>query len=350
MSFRKRNFPSASQAKRGALEPARAVEALRLVRGEAALAETRLSVEFLVEAPAGVIVRSRARGFSRGALKLQAIQSVAPTSTARPRSNHGNEHDRWLPRFLFAPGRGRANIRRRVGPDDIRGGSRDMISHAAKTLFFAAMIAGMGAAIPAYGASLPPSGSTAYSGYFACHQLDAVDMGESGSQTVAECVGITKNASDPKLFDNMSARCLEDGEARVGSYKFNGWCAQTDSDGDKLFTSYTGPESGPVAYIGGTGNSRISRSRELGPCTTRRPSRRVNSPSSWSIRSSGRRSEKIGVTVTAEQRLGRRPTIWGPTRAMAVIRHCERAPCPLAARSLKQVRHDLSGILVRVAL
>jgi hypothetical protein len=58
----------------------------------------------------------------------------------------------------------------------------------------------------AYGASLPPSGSTAYSSYFASHQLDAVDMGESGSQIVAECVGITKNASAPKLFDNMSAR------------------------------------------------------------------------------------------------------------------------------------------------
>ena len=33
-----------------------------------------------------------------------------------------------------------------------------------------------------------------------------------------------------------------------------------------------------------------------------------------------------------EQRLGRRPTICGSTRAMAFIRHCERAPCPLAAR------------------
>ena len=173
-----------------------------------------------------------------------------------------------------------------------------MISHAAKTLFFAAMIAGTGAAIPAYGASLPPSGSTAYSGYFACHQLGAVDMGESGSQTVAECVGITKNASDPKLFDNMSARCLEDGEARVGSYKFNGWCAQTDADGDKLFTSYTGPESGPVAYIGGTGKFKNISLEGTGPCTTRRLSRRVNSPSSWSTRSSGRRSEKIGVTMT----------------------------------------------------
>ena len=33
-----------------------------------------------------------------------------------------------------------------------------------------------------------------------------------------------------------------------------------------------------------------------------------------------------------EQRLRRRPTICGSTRAMAFIRHCERAPCPLAAR------------------
>jgi len=128
-----------------------------------------------------------------------------------------------------------------------------MISQIAETLTFAFVIAGLGAAIPAEAAPLPQSGSTSYAAYFACRQLDAIDMGESGSQTVAECVGITKNNSDPKLFDNMSVRCLEDAEARVGGYKFNGWCAQTDADGDKLFTSYTGPESGPVAYIGGTG-------------------------------------------------------------------------------------------------
>jgi hypothetical protein len=127
-----------------------------------------------------------------------------------------------------------------------------MISHI-KTLSFAVMLAGVGATIPAAGAPLPQTGSTSFAGYFACRQLDAIDMGEAGSQSVAECLGITKNNSDPKLFDNMSVRCLEDGEARVGAYKFNGWCAQTDADGDKLFTSYTGPESGPVTYIGGTG-------------------------------------------------------------------------------------------------
>ena len=128
-----------------------------------------------------------------------------------------------------------------------------MISHIMRTLLLAATTVAFGATARAESAAFPPTGSASFSGYFACHQLVAIDMGESGSQTVAECVGITRNVGDPKLFDNMSVRCLEDSEARVGGYKFNGWCAQTDADGDKLFTSYTGPESGPVTYIGGTG-------------------------------------------------------------------------------------------------
>ena len=36
-------------------------------------------------------------------------------------------------------------------------------------------------------------------------------------------------------------------------YKFFGTCIQTDGDGDKLFMTYEGPESGPVEWIGGTG-------------------------------------------------------------------------------------------------
>lgn len=121
------------------------------------------------------------------------------------------------------------------------------------TIALFALLAPVAAAAPALGAPLPADGSTTYAAYFACRQLDSVDMADSGSQTVAECVGITKSNGETKLFDNMSVRCLEDGEARVGEYKFTGWCAQTDGDGDKLFTSYVGPENGPLSYIGGTG-------------------------------------------------------------------------------------------------
>ena len=58
----------ASQAKRGALEPARATEALRLIRGEAGRAEEATFGRILRRGARGVIVRSRARGFSRGGL------------------------------------------------------------------------------------------------------------------------------------------------------------------------------------------------------------------------------------------------------------------------------------------
>jgi hypothetical protein len=115
------------------------------------------------------------------------------------------------------------------------------------------IVAPMIAAAPARSAPLPPAGSAAYAASFACRQLDMIDMGEAGNQSVAECVGISRSTGESKLFDNMSVRCLEDGEARAGSYKFTGWCAQTDGDGDKLFTSYAGSEGGDVAYIGGTG-------------------------------------------------------------------------------------------------
>src|SRR5271166_1335210 len=47
-----------------------------------------------------------------------------------------------------------------------------------------------------------------------------------------------------KLSDNLAIRCLEEARARPEGYKFFGTCVQTDSDGDKLFMTYEGPESG----------------------------------------------------------------------------------------------------------
>jgi hypothetical protein len=128
-----------------------------------------------------------------------------------------------------------------------------MTTHLAETLMFSAMLATFVLAAPADAAPLPESGSTSYTAYFTCRQLANLDMGEVGSQSASECLGITRNSNDSKLFDTMSVRCLEVDEARARAYKFNGSCAQTDADGDKLFTGYIGPESGPIAYFGGTG-------------------------------------------------------------------------------------------------
>jgi hypothetical protein len=74
-----------------------------------------------------------------------------------------------------------------------------------------------------------------------------------GSQTSADCVGIVKNKEGVKTLDNLAIHCLEESRARADGYKFSGTCVETDADGDKIFLTYEGPESGPISLIGGTG-------------------------------------------------------------------------------------------------
>ena len=78
-------------------------------------------------------------------------------------------------------------------------------------------------------------------------------MDSAGSQSSAECLGVVRTRDAAKLLDNLAIRCLEEARARPGGYKFFGTCVQTDGDGDKLFMTYEGPESGPLEWIGGTG-------------------------------------------------------------------------------------------------
>lgn len=100
---------------------------------------------------------------------------------------------------------------------------------------------------------LPKSGSAKLAAYTVCRSLAIVDMGPVGSQSSAECNGVVKTRDGSKLLDNLAIRCLEELRARADGYRFFGACVQTDGDGDKLFMTYEGPESGPVEWIGGTG-------------------------------------------------------------------------------------------------
>jgi hypothetical protein len=99
----------------------------------------------------------------------------------------------------------------------------------------------------------PPSGSAKLAAYTVCHSAVIVDMGPVGSNSSAECVGIVKTTDGSKLLDNLAIRCLEDAKARPEGYAFTGACIHTDGDGDKLFMTYEGPESGDIALLGGTG-------------------------------------------------------------------------------------------------
>jgi hypothetical protein len=116
-------------------------------------------------------------------------------------------------------------------------------------------MAWIGLATPteAAGVAPPVEGSTSYSAYFTCRPVGRADFGPIGSRSVAECVGVAKDTGEAKAFDNLSARCLENEEIRGGPARYDGWCAETDADGDQFFTSYQGTDGGKVTFLGGTG-------------------------------------------------------------------------------------------------
>lgn len=108
-------------------------------------------------------------------------------------------------------------------------------------------------AMASAGETLPEGGAAKLAAYEVCHPLAVLDMGAAGSQSSSECTGIVKNLNGPKLLDNLAIRCLEESGARPDGYKYFGTCVQTDGDGDKLFMTYEGTESGQIKWIGGTG-------------------------------------------------------------------------------------------------
>ena len=81
---------------------------------------------------------------------------------------------------------------------------------------------------------------------------------------------MVKTRDGSTLFDNLAIRCLEELRARPEGYKFFDTCVQTDGDGDKIYMTYEGPESGPVEWLGGTGKIRTSPAQEAGRWRTRR--------------------------------------------------------------------------------
>lgn len=118
-------------------------------------------------------------------------------------------------------------------------------------LFLAAMIASRAPALAAD--AFPPSGSAKLAAYVVCRSAVIVDMGPVGSNSSAECTGIVKTRDGSKLLDNLAIRCMEESKARPQGYAFTGTCIETDGEGDKIFMTYEGPESGDIALLGGTG-------------------------------------------------------------------------------------------------
>ena len=158
---------------------------------------------------------------------------------------------------------------------------------------------------PAFAADpLPKSGSAKLAAYAVCRSLAIVDMGPVGSNSSAECIGIVKTRDGSKLLDNLAIRCLEEAKARPEGYAFTGTCVQTDADGDKLFMTYEGPESGDSRMDRRNGQvQRYHRLREPGASPTRRATRRASSPSrSLTMRPGRRRRSECGPDEGREMR------------------------------------------------
>ena len=114
-------------------------------------------------------------------------------------------------------------------------------------------LAALALATAAQAESLPAAGSVKHRAFTVCRSAAAIDLGEVGSDSSADCTGIVRTEDGSKPLDNLALHCLEGSVARKSGYKFTGSCVETDGDGDKLFLTYEGPESGPVAVLGGTG-------------------------------------------------------------------------------------------------
>jgi hypothetical protein len=107
----------------------------------------------------------------------------------------------------------------------------------------------------------PANGSAKLAAYAVCRSAVIVDMGPVGSNSSAECTGIVKTRDGLKLLDNLAIRCMEESKARPQGYAFTGTCIETDGDGDKIFMTYEGPESGEIALLGGTGKYKTISGR-----------------------------------------------------------------------------------------
>jgi hypothetical protein len=116
------------------------------------------------------------------------------------------------------------------------------------------LIAAVASRAPSLAAEpFPASGAAKLAAYAVCRSAVIVEMGRVGSNSSAECTGIVKTRDGSKLLDNLAIRCMEESKARPEGYAFTGTCIQTDGEGDKIFMTYEGPESGDVTLIGGTG-------------------------------------------------------------------------------------------------
>jgi hypothetical protein len=99
---------------------------------------------------------------------------------------------------------------------------------------------------------MPQKGSADYVTFYTFRTLAKLSLEQVGSGDVFELVGVTQNSDEETPFDNLSVRCLYYHETVADKDNGNGVCTETDSDGDKIFSTFDA-NAQTHTLIGGTG-------------------------------------------------------------------------------------------------
>src|SRR5262245_27681326 len=102
---------------------------------------------------------------------------------------------------------------------------------------------------PSLAQDFPKSGEAEYDTYYLVDSRASLDIGV-GTAGIDEYSGITRNVKGEGPFHDMSVHCLVHWTLIGDAYKSNGSCAETDKDGDNVFTTF---DEGTHYTVGGTG-------------------------------------------------------------------------------------------------
>ncbi len=90
----------------------------------------------------------------------------------------------------------------------------------------------------ALGEPIAKKGTTPYVTHFIFRPVANLDVSDLGTATLLEAVGTTENMKGEKMLDKMSARCTALNVSSGDKKYIDGACVLSDSDGDKIFSTF----------------------------------------------------------------------------------------------------------------
>ena len=125
--------------------------------------------------------------------------------------------------------------------------------------------------------TIEKKGTTPYVTHFIFRPVQSLEVPGLGTATLLEAVGTTQNMKGEKMLDKMSAHCAALSVASGDKKYIDGACVLTDSDDDKIFSTFdtrdvdkSQPEMNCGTHIitGGTGKYKGITGSEPFACIT----------------------------------------------------------------------------------